>query len=77
MNVILKYQFTCDVCQKSFTHKCNLKSHMIIHKRGPNLMYHCDLCRKSFTQKKRTNDTQTRSKFKVTYHCGLCQKSFI
>ena len=44
----LKYQFTCDVCQKSFTQKYNLRSHMIIHERDPNIKYQftCYLCRK-------------------------------
>ena len=42
-------KFTCDVCQKRFSFKCNLKAHMLIHSGARP--FECYFCKKSFAYK--------------------------
>eukprot|EP01083_Nonionella_stella_P192161 710630_1 len=41
--------FSCDVCQKTFNQKYNLKKHMIVHSGAKP--YSCEICQKTFTRK--------------------------
>ena len=41
--------FQCEICQKKFTQKGNLKRHMLTHTKLK--AYKCDICRKNFSQK--------------------------
>eukprot|EP01083_Nonionella_stella_P166743 558410_1 len=43
-------QFTCEICQKNYSHESSLKTHLRIHS-GVNMYYSCDLCQKSFNYK--------------------------
>lgn len=49
-NTTLKtLKFTCDVCQKRFSFKCNLKAHMLIHSGARP--FECNICKKAFAYK--------------------------
>ena len=40
--------FHCDICEKYFTRKAHMSSHMRTHEAGP---LNCDKCEKYFTRK--------------------------
>ena len=44
-----KKDFQCEVCQKKFSRKVNLKSHMLTHTKVKP--HECDICYKKFSRK--------------------------
>ena len=79
----LKYRFTCDSCQKGFTHKCDLRQHMLTHESDPKLKHRftCDSCQKGFTQKRDSKshimlNHESNPKLKYRFTCDSCQKGF-
>ncbi|CCH59331.1 hypothetical protein TBLA_0B04960 [Henningerozyma blattae CBS 6284] len=67
-------QFTCDICQKSYSRMYHLERHLISH--STEKPFHCSFCNKGVTTKqqlKRHEITHTKS-FKCTY-LG-CDQSF-
>ena len=52
----LKYPFTCDPCQRKFTRKSSLRTHMLTHKSNQSntdlkYPFTCESCKKKFKQK--------------------------
>ena len=66
--------FTCDICEKRFSQKCNLVTHQRLH--TGERPYACNHCEKRFTQKGNLDahiKTHTKEK---PYVCPSCGKRF-
>ena len=44
-----KREHQCEVCEKKFSHKGNLKQHMLTHTKVK--AHECDICKKKFSVK--------------------------
>ncbi len=68
------HYFSCPQCEKTFTHKGNLRDHIKIHIGVKP--YACCLCGKSFIDKGHLNDHMRIHTGEKPYACHLCGKSF-
>ena len=67
-------QLTCFKCNKTFTTKGNLKSHMEIH--TGKFSFYCEVCRKGFSNVNNyKNHMQAHEG--IRYHCQYCSKAFV
>ncbi|KAJ8706553.1 hypothetical protein PYW07_012631 [Mythimna separata] len=66
--------FTCDICQRSFHAKCNLKTHFRIHSGAKP--YKCDICQRSFSHKGNFNSHFRTHTVEKRYECDVCKRSF-
>eukprot|EP01083_Nonionella_stella_P259351 885615_1 len=67
-------QFSCDVCQKGFSLKRNLKQHLSIH---TGMKQHCcDICQKSFHRKAHLKRHVLIHSGAKPFSCEICQRSF-
>ena len=69
-----KKAFRCEVCEKNFTVKGNLKQHMLTHTKVK--AHECDICKKKFSHK-----SNLVSHFRIhlgeqPYGCAECEKWF-
>ena len=67
--------FTCETCQRSFSHKCNLTRHIkSIH---DHINFKCTFCDKSFNQKSNleTHIKTVHNRIKA-FECNVCDCNF-
>jgi len=67
--------FACDICQKTFFHKCSLSLHKRTTHTGEK-PYHCDICQKNFALLHHFIIHKRVHSGERPYQCDLCQKQF-
>ena len=66
--------FVCAKCDKQFTAKGTLQTHVQVH--SGKFTYYCEICRKGFTSN--TNlKMHMRSHEGLKYYCSYCGKAFV
>jgi len=66
--------FTCHICQKKFSHKCDLKEHIRRHEGVKP--YVCDECSKCFCTARDMRQHQVVHSDVKKFCCGFCGKDF-
>ncbi|XP_037087716.1 zinc finger protein 432-like [Pollicipes pollicipes] len=67
-------EFTCDLCQKSFTRKMSLDYHMLIH--AHKTRFRCDSCGHEFRHKSHFTEHLRRHTGETPYVCSECGQGF-
>lgn len=76
-NVVLKSNhnlYECHVCQKQFSHRTNLQSHVVIHVTAKP--YQCEICGLEFAEKKQMDAHEIVHWGENILRCGFCPKKF-
>ena len=66
--------FICNVCNKDFSHKCDLNRHLLIHTGEKPFM--CGACNKGFSRKSDLNAHMRNHTGEKPFVCGVCSKGF-
>ncbi|XP_060873508.1 zinc finger protein 254-like [Metopolophium dirhodum] len=66
--------YKCGICNKSFSLKGTLKTHIWIHKK--NKPYKCFICNKSFSQASTLITHKVIHNAEKPFNCDICRKSF-
>uniref|UniRef100_A0A3P9JPI4 C2H2-type domain-containing protein n=1 Tax=Oryzias latipes TaxID=8090 RepID=A0A3P9JPI4_ORYLA len=69
-----KTQYSCEICQKTLSERCNLKMHMRIH--SDERPFSCKVCRKSFGQSSYLENHMTTHTNERPFTCKTCGRSF-
>ncbi|XP_065078628.1 zinc finger protein 229-like [Ochlerotatus camptorhynchus] len=71
-----KQRFICDICEKNFSTKGNLKSHRSLHG-ASDKPFKCAVCEKDFSKKSNYNVHMLRAhSVESSFPCSECNKSF-
>ena len=70
----MKKKFQCEICEKKFSHECNLKQHMLTHSKVKN--HECDICKKRFTYKSHLVEHFRIHLGEKPFGCAECGKWF-
>ncbi|XP_052739007.1 zinc finger protein 2 [Bicyclus anynana] len=72
----LKKIFTCDLCNKDFTHRSTIIKHFAFHN-GTNKKFVCDKCGKSFNDRTNLNIHIQNVHYKLKmFKCDQCPKTY-
>lgn len=63
------------MCTKSFSKKCNLKMHPLIH--IGDCTYKCDACNMSLNNKGTLKNHKVINSWEHLFSCDVCNKGFI
>ncbi|CAG0897966.1 unnamed protein product [Darwinula stevensoni] len=70
-------KFKCSMCQKTFTHRCNLQAHQLLHAPNMEKPYQCKVCKRGFIREDKLKDHVVQhSRNKARYTCSECDKRF-
>ncbi|XP_317516.5 zinc finger protein 271 [Anopheles gambiae] len=67
--------FTCEICEKRFATKGNMKAHALLH--SNHKPFSCELCGATFAKKHNYNMHTMRHAGNRTHPCPVCEKSFV
>eukprot|EP00088_Acartia_fossae_P005328 TRINITY_DN12344_c0_g1_i12.p1 TRINITY_DN12344_c0_g1~~TRINITY_DN12344_c0_g1_i12.p1 ORF type:complete len:586 (-),score=125.28 TRINITY_DN12344_c0_g1_i12:252-2009(-) len=67
-------QFSCDLCNKTFSTKYSLNNHMMMHE--GKRAFSCETCGKSFTQLRVLQEHENIHKGIKPFTCNICFKGF-
>ena len=65
---------TCGLCQKTFTKRCGLRRHMMLHSSEPR--FSCEVCGRKFMENYRLKVHRYTHTGETPYPCGACGKQF-
>ncbi|XP_026482559.1 zinc finger and SCAN domain-containing protein 31-like [Ctenocephalides felis] len=65
----------CEICNKTFTRKTNLKQHKMIH--TGERPFSCEICNKTFTTKRPLKEHRMLHTGDRPYECKICHKTFV
>ncbi|XP_070188665.1 oocyte zinc finger protein XlCOF6-like [Littorina saxatilis] len=65
-------KFSCDICHKKFTYKCNMMRHRDTH--STEKQFHCDICAKQFCTKFLLASHMRMHNQDLMFKCEICGK---
>lgn len=69
--------FKCEICDKAFKYKCDLKTHSLMHDDKANVSYYCDKCPYQTRTKNNLKAHYTRRHTaEYSFTCEYCGKRF-